>query len=637
MLTSRQPIWIGWGTELIYLYNDAYQTIIGGKHPWALGRPTREVWSEIWSDIGPMLATAMGGVEGTYVEEQLLIMERNGYPEETYYTFSYSPIPDDEGNPGGIICANTDDTARVIGERQLKLLRALATETGDARSWTEACERSIGVLGTDPQDVAFSLLYMLAPDSDELALAGSHNMPAGHPVAFKILRFDDEKVWPIAAVLRDHQTRIVDLTGLSGEALYAAAWGRPASKAALLAIPASGESGRAGVLIVGLNPFRLFDESYRGFLELAAGQIAAAVANGDAYEKERRRVEALAELDRAKTAFFANVSHEFRTPLTLMLGPLEDALQSELLPREAHEQISLAHRNGVRLLRLVNSLLDFSRIEAGRGRAAYRPTDLARLSAEIASSFRSAIEKAGLALVLACEPLTQPLFVDHEMWEKVLLNLLSNAFKFTHEGQISVEVKPALDGRGATVRVGDTGIGIPEAEIPKLFERFHRVAGAQGRSFEGSGIGLALARELVRLHGGEVSVESCVGAGTTFTISLPFGTQHLPADQIEDEVELPIAPAASGFIEEALRWLPAPLRGDSEGHFDGDGSSIPTPPGRMDGRGKRILLADDNTDMREYVTRLLRSHGYSVDAVADGQAALARARSQIPTLFSPTS
>ena len=201
MLTSRQPIWIGWGTELIYLYNDAYQTIIGGKHPWALGRPTREVWSEIWSDIGPMLATAMGGVEGTYVEEQLLIMERNGYPEETYYTFSYSPIPDDEGNPGGIICANTDDTARVIGERQLKLLRALATETGDARSWTEACERSIGVLGTDPQDVAFSLLYMLAPDSDELALAGSHNMPAGHPVAFKILRFDDEKVWPIAAVL----------------------------------------------------------------------------------------------------------------------------------------------------------------------------------------------------------------------------------------------------------------------------------------------------------------------------------------------------------------------------------------------------------------------------------------------------
>ncbi len=116
MLTSRQPIWIGWGEQLIYLYNDAYKSIIGGKHPWALGRPTAEVWREIWPEIGPMLTKAMGGVEGTYVEEQLLIMERHGYPEETYYTFSYSPIPTDDGTPGGIICANTDDTRRVIGD-----------------------------------------------------------------------------------------------------------------------------------------------------------------------------------------------------------------------------------------------------------------------------------------------------------------------------------------------------------------------------------------------------------------------------------------------------------------------------------------------------------------------------------------
>jgi PAS domain-containing protein len=135
MLTSRQPIWIGWGPELIYLYNDAYKSIIGGKHPWALGKPTSEVWQEIWGDIGPMLATAMSGTEGTYVEEQLLIMERNGYPEETYYTFSYSPIPDDDGSAGGIICANTDDTQRVIGERQLSLLRQLAAEAAQARTW----------------------------------------------------------------------------------------------------------------------------------------------------------------------------------------------------------------------------------------------------------------------------------------------------------------------------------------------------------------------------------------------------------------------------------------------------------------------------------------------------------------------
>src|SRR5580693_6939504 len=164
MLTSRQPVWIGWGSELIYLYNDPYKSIIGGKHPWALGRPTSDVWREVWSDIGPMLATAMKGHEGTYVEAQLLIMERNGYPEETYYTFSYSPIPADDGSVGGIFCANTDDTQRVIGERQLSLLRELAANTAEARTWKTACERSAQALSTNLHDLPFTMIYMLEPD-----------------------------------------------------------------------------------------------------------------------------------------------------------------------------------------------------------------------------------------------------------------------------------------------------------------------------------------------------------------------------------------------------------------------------------------------------------------------------------------
>ncbi|QIS94639.1 PAS domain-containing protein [Nitratireductor mangrovi] len=157
MLASRQPIWIGWGKELIYLYNDPYKSIIGGKHPWALGRPTREVWAEIWPDIEPLLATAMQGDEGTYVEEQLLIMERNGYPEETYYTFSYSPIPADDGSAGGIICANTDDTQRVIGERQISLLREVAARTADVSTVADACQRSAEALSTNGRDIPFSL------------------------------------------------------------------------------------------------------------------------------------------------------------------------------------------------------------------------------------------------------------------------------------------------------------------------------------------------------------------------------------------------------------------------------------------------------------------------------------------------
>src|ERR1700742_353901 len=163
MLTSRQPIWIGWGSELHYFYNDAYKSIIGGKHPWALGRPISEVWREIWGDISPLLDTAMRGQEGTYVEAQLLIMERNGYPEETYYTFSYSPIPNDDGTVGGIICANSDDTQRVIGERQLTLLRDLAAGTQHARSWQEVCTRSAAAIG-DTRDLPFAAIYIAEPD-----------------------------------------------------------------------------------------------------------------------------------------------------------------------------------------------------------------------------------------------------------------------------------------------------------------------------------------------------------------------------------------------------------------------------------------------------------------------------------------
>src|SRR4029077_513728 len=188
--TSRQRIWIGWGRDLIYLYNDPYKSIIGGKHPWALGRPTAEVWRELWSDIGPMLATAMRGDEGTYVEEQLLIMERSGYREETYYTFSYSPVPDDDGGVGGIICANTDDTRRVIGERQLALLREVAATIGDARTVAQACERSVQALATDPRDLPFAMLYLADQDGGALCLCGASGIAAGHPAAPSSVRLD---------------------------------------------------------------------------------------------------------------------------------------------------------------------------------------------------------------------------------------------------------------------------------------------------------------------------------------------------------------------------------------------------------------------------------------------------------------
>ncbi|WP_112500357.1 response regulator [Agrobacterium sp. lyk4-40-TYG-31] len=627
MLLSRQPIWIGWGDELIYLYNDSYKSIIGGKHPWALGKPTADVWNEIWDDIGPMLATAMSGHEGTYVEEQLLIMERNGYPEETYYTFSYTPIPDDDGTPGGIICANTDDTQRVIGERQLALLRELATTASDARTWQDACERGVAALSVNPHDVPFALLYMTGPDGQiaELsATCGTDAKRSNFPTTVVLAR---NSVWPIERALRSQQHVLVsDLHGKVGTHLPMGPWRVQPTDAAIVPVMPTGETGRAGALIIGLNPYRLFDEAYQSFLQLIAGQIAGSIANAQAYEEERRRAEALAELDRAKTTFFSNVSHEFRTPLTLMLGPLEEAM-ADASERElgTRARLDVIHRNGMRLLKLVNSLLDFSRIEAGRTHASFEPTDLSALTAELASNFRSLTEQAGLRLLLDSPPSQAEIFVDRDMWEKIVLNLLSNAFKFTFEGEIRVGVK--FGKNEATLTVEDTGTGIPASELPRLFERFHRVEGAKGRSFEGSGIGLALVQELVKLHGGTIDVTSEEGRGTTFTVTIPKGTQHLPADRLQaGQSNAPTSVRAGAFVEEASRWLPVQ---PDDGDYQAEILSTVRP---SSAKRQRILLADDNADMRDYVRRLL-SADYEVETVNDGQAALEAIRERKPALL----
>jgi PAS domain S-box-containing protein len=633
MLVSRQPIWIGWGRELTYFYNDPYKSIIGGKHPWALGRPTMEVWREIWSDIGPMLDTAMSGDEGTYVEAQLLIMERNGYPEETYYTFSYSPIPNDDGSVGGIICANSDDTQRVIGERQLALLRNLAADTTHARSRQEVCERSAAALRTDDRDIPYAMLYMAEPDQATFKLCSVSGIERSHRAAPEIVPLDQTSLWPLGEVLRTQTLKVVHgVKALVGAEIPHGPWGNAGDRAAILPILPTGETGRGGVLVVGLNPFRLFDDNYRSFLGLVAGQIAAAIANAQAYEEERRRAEAFAEIDRAKTTFFSNVSHEFRTPLTLMLAPIEDALNDASAPALApvhRNRLETAHRNSMRLLKLVNSLLDFSRIEAGRFQASFQRTELGKTTAELASNFESATQKAGLRLRIDCAAL-QPVYVDLDMWEKIVLNLLSNAFKFTFDGEISIELRPSADGRSAELTVRDTGVGIPAAELPRLFERFHRVEGQKSRSFEGSGIGLALVQELVKIHQGSIRVESKLGEGTAFIVSVPFGSEHLPANRISAEQPRdPGSLRADVYVEEALRWIPGSSSPETEALLRSDEHLALMFAGKSS--GARVLVADDNADMQNYISRLLGAR-WDVETVSDGQAALTAIRARKPDL-----
>ena len=379
-------------------------------------------------------------------------------------------------------------------------------------------------------------------------------------------------------------------------------WNKPVEKAVAIPFREQGQERPAGFLVVGTNPYQRYDTAYSGFVDLLAGQIAAALGNARAYEAERRRAEALLEINRAKTTFFSNVSHELRTPLTLMLSPLEELLAtSEQKPSQGQELLELAHRNGLRLQKLVNTLLDFSRIEAGRMQGVFEPTELGRLTEDLSSNFRSAMEKAGLDFRVRCETLTEPVYVDRDMWEKIVLNLISNALKFTFEGSVTVALKQ-IEGQ-VEFTVSDTGSGIPAEELSHIFERFHRVESSKSRTIEGTGIGLALVQELVKLHGGSISVKSELHAGSVFQVRIPLGAAHLAKDKIRASGHTSTSLHPDAFIDEAWRWLPAPEEEQA-------------PVVAVTAGLHKIVLADDNSDMREYVTRLLSPH-YTVIAVCE--------------------
>ncbi len=620
LLTSRYQMWMGWGKDLCFFYNDAYSPTLGVKHPWALGQPASLVWKEIWPDIGPLINHVLTTGEATYNEGMLLILERSGFPEETYHTFSYSPLFDEVGAVSGLLCVVVEETDRIIDARRLATLRELASAAAVTTGQKQLFEATSKQLAKNGRDLPFTALYTFASNDGAASLvacSGVDIAQSGFPSSIAA----GANIWGEESLKHGAHFVVVDNLQERFASLPTGEWSVPPREALLVPIAQQGSAELAGFLVAGVNPFRRIDTAYRDFVGLIANQIAGAMANIRGLEHERQRAEELAAIDRAKTAFFSNVSHEFRTPLTLMLGPLEELLKAEALSAEqTRSQAQLAHRNGMRLLRLVNSLLDFSRIEAGRINAVYEPTDFVEFSTDIASAFRSALEKAGLEYTIEAQPLSEPVYLDREMWEKIVLNILSNAFKFTLQGSIRVTIGPTRDGRRAQIVIADTGIGVPSEELPRLFERFHRVEGAQGRSFEGTGIGLALVQELVRLHGGSIDVASEVGQGTTFTIRIPLGTHHLPSDKIRQSHVSSAATKAQPYIDEAMRWLPD-LQGTAltSGITEKEGI-VAT------GSGKRILLADDNADMREYVVRLLESHGYEVHAAPDGEHALRMAR-----------
>jgi hypothetical protein len=424
-------MWLGWGPEFTFFYNDAYARMtLGPKHPWALGKPARQVWAEIWSDIGPRAESVLRTGKATWDEGLLLFLERNGFPEETYHTFSYSPVPDDAGNIGGLLCVVTEDTDRTIGERRLRTLRELAARTIDeAKSAIDACQTASEILEHNQRDVPFAALYLINDTGSKAVLAGTAGIASNSTISPPLVDLtSSNEPWPFKEVLQSNQGIIVPTLAKRFESIPQGPWSDPPQQAIVLPMSKTGQINLAGFLVAGLNSRRPFDDSYSGFLELLVSQIATAVSSARAYEEEKRRAEALAELDRAKTTFFSNVSHEFRTPLTLILGPIEEMLRSFADDDHSEDRkiVEVIHRNARRLQRLVNTLLDFSRIEAGRLKANFEPTDLAIFTEDLSSNFRSACEKAGLTLTVNSASMDQKVYLDRQLWEKIVLNLLSN-------------------------------------------------------------------------------------------------------------------------------------------------------------------------------------------------------------------
>ncbi len=619
-LNSRFAILVWWGPDLIKLYNDAYTLILANKHPYALGRPGREVWREIWDIIGPMLHGVMERGEATWSDDLLLLLERHGYAEECYFTFSYSPIRDESGGIGGIFTPVQETTGRVIGERRTRTLMDLASRrsalvVSKAKSAEDACRSACEALAANPYDLPFACLYLFDHTHHEARLAGVAGIERGASITPETVSLSGGAFPWFSSVIESRTTQVIEDLPVQFAGLPEGAWGIQARSAVAVPIVLPGQDRPEGVLFSAVNPRKHLDPDYRAFFEMIAGQVASTLAEVYAFEQEAKRAEELAAIDRAKTAFFSNVSHEFRTPLTLMLGPVEDLLQTSGVDAQALDKLNLVHRNGLRLQRLVNTLLDFSRIEAGRVDPVLEPTDLARFTTDLVSNFDSVVHKASLQFMVDCPPLPRLVQVDRQMWEKIVFNLISNAFKFTFEGFIAVRLRDA--GDFVEFSVEDSGEGIPDSELPHIFERFHRVQNARARTHEGTGIGLALVAELARLQGGSVTAQSVLGKGSTFTVSVPWVQRHAPGKRPQAGLELTsTALNPDVYVDETLRWLP-------EKHI--------VPEEAPEAVRPRVLLVDDNADMRDYIARLLRNR-FRVSAVANGQEALEHAFAAAPDL-----
>jgi signal transduction histidine kinase len=653
-LDSSFPMILLLGQEYLFLYNDAVIPLTGGKHPQVLGMPASQAWPEIWDNpIEPMVSHVIKTGEPSGSDNLYLPLERNGYPEETHFIMVFSAIRGKDRNPNAVLITLRETTQGVLVARRVDCLDALAHRCLAADTALDVCTTAAQVMERESRDLPFTLTYLIEREAHRAKLAACSGLTSSAtelaPDTIALDSSDGRDHWRLVAAVSSQETLTIDLTPQSVAPLLKEGSFVP-TKALTIPLP-DPAGGVAGVLVMGINPMRPVEEGARLGSAVAA-RMTTAIANANVKQRTRERVEALAALDRAKTLFLSDVSHEFRTPLTLLLSPLDEVLARDELTAPQRELLQTSRRAGTRLLKLVQSLLDFSRVEAGRVQASFEPTDLSALTSDIVSLFRSTFERAKVALVVDCAPIPEAVYVDRDMWEKIVLNLVSNAFKFTLAGEVRVSLR--AQGEWVVLEVKDTGCGIAAADVPRVFDRFHRGATTRARSAEGSGIGLSLVQELLKLHGGRVQLRSEVDRGTCVTAHLPRGNQHLAPERIHQSRGVSPASVAAPFLEEMSGWVPEPEeqlafgRGEPHQAAAKGGGKLAAGRARKarSSRGhvaetlvclstpgmERILIADDNADMRRYVRKILKEH-WTVETAPDGMSALERIRQSPPDLL----
>ncbi|WWC68787.1 uncharacterized protein I206_102722 [Kwoniella pini CBS 10737] len=677
---SSDCVWLG--PDLRLIYNKGYSQLL--DHPKSMGAPAEEVWAAVWDTIEPHVRLCMSGTP-VFKDNDPIFWRRygNNVLMEHYHSWRYVPIAGKDGSILGIFNQSTETTEKVLQDRRLTSSRDLSERMLIVRSMDEYFPALSEVLEENPKDAPFFMCYKIQQIESnanhvqiEATLQTKVGVPEGHPSVHERLSFtlpptrtkanfgpnvdrmssptlsaisalssgsgrichvtSDGHQWPILKALTTRQCVIVDDCSELIEGFEIRQWDELPFAAIVIPICSDGSiEVPDAVMVMGLNVRRPFDTEYDEWIHAIRSQLVSSLSTVKAAEAEQRMEEDNARMERAKAAWFRGAAHDLRSPLTLIAGPLSDLLDDNPTATQ-RAALTTAQRNIDRLMRLVNALMDFSRLEAGRMAGRFLPTDLGEFILELAALFRPAVERLGIQYTIDVEPSDQLVYIDPTLFETVLSNIIGNALKYTEQGSITVQLRYTDH---AEISVVDTGVGIPEDEIPLVTEWYHRATTAVHAGTQGSGLGLALAKELLRLHAGDLTVTSKVATspnqshGSTFTARIPLSFR--PAPPTSSASPDTFGNYGKAVANEAMRWT---KEGDAETSSEGAatdsaiGSGSKFSDGFLFEKTDTILLVEDNADMRRYIKQIFDSFCTVIEAT-NGQQALEMAISNPPSLI----